>query len=173
MKLSIHQVTLIALLVAMATVGRLVIHPAPNVQPFTCIILFCTWYLGLADGIWVGVLGVLVSNIMLGLSPTTLAQIISYVIIIYLAWLVSRLPQWQLTLPWLVPTAVVAGFMYGLVITVIQAPILFVHLSWGVWLTYYLAGLPFDFNHALGNGLFCGILYQPFNALLLRLKASG
>ncbi|WP_165964753.1 ECF transporter S component [Periweissella cryptocerci] len=166
----IKKMALIAMLVAVATVGRLVIHPAPNVQPFTCLILFCTWYLGLEYGIWVGILGILTSNLLLGLSPTTFFQIISYLVIIYLAWLVTFLPNWHLTLPWLIPAVVVAGFLYGFVITALQAPILFVHLTWQAWLTYYLAGLPFDLNHAIGNGIFCGILYQPFTLLLSRLK---
>lgn len=149
----VQHIALLGILTTLCYVSRLLFQFLPNVQPVTVILLLITIILGTRDGLIVAILSILISNINLGLGVWTLAQILSFTIIILFTGLIKT----QFTrIPFVVMIlyAGLTGYVYGFVISAVQAPFFGIQNFWA----YYLAGLPFDTLHALGNSGFYSIL---------------
>ena len=71
-------VALVALLAALAVVGRVLLAPLPNVVATTDIVLIAGYVLGPAPGFAVGALGGLVSNFWLGQGIWTPWQMVAW-----------------------------------------------------------------------------------------------
>jgi hypothetical protein len=65
--------------------------------------------------------------------------------------------------------SVLAGFLYGLVIAMIDVQIYGMPQFW----PYYLAGLYFDLLHGLGNGMFYLLLAPIFQQLFYHIKKKA
>ncbi|MFL2100632.1 ECF transporter S component [Desemzia sp. FAM 23989] len=149
----VQHIALLGILTTLCYISRLLFQFLPNVQPVTVILLLITLTLGTRDGLIVAILSILISNINLGLGVWTIAQIASFTVIILLTGsltiLVPRIPFVGMIL-----YAGLTGYIYGFVISAVQAPFFGIQNFWA----YYLAGLPFDTMHALGNSGFYFIL---------------
>lgn len=147
---SAHQVALLAMIVAITHISRLAFGFLPNVQPVTVILMLLTVTFGLTDAIIVAFLSIVLSNITLGMGFWTVTQICAYSIIVLLTFFVKRILDvvpysaifWTLF-------AGLTGYLYGFVISFLQAPILGMNLQ--ATIGYWLAGLLFDTYHAIGN----------------------
>ncbi len=149
-----RTLTRIALLTALVSVGRLSFSFLPNVQPMTVLLLCITLYFGWKEGILVALLSVILTNLFLGMGPWTIAQIGAYVVLILLSSLLENAHD-DVSIPLLQVYAAFLGIVYGLVISLIQAPL----LGWNIFIPYYLSGLTFDLLHAFGNLVFFPLLY--------------
>ncbi|KGX85952.1 ECF transporter S component [Pontibacillus litoralis] len=159
----VYQLTLIALLAALGTVGRFVFNFAPNIQPVTALIIICGLWLGPVAGITLAVLSTILSNMLLGMGIWTISQIVAWAMIGLLSGLLGKyrekLPLWFIAL-----FGAFAGYFYGFMLS----------LAYGAvgnhFIAYYIAGLPFDTNHALGNVVFIVVLYPVLSKLFRRFK---
>lgn len=158
----VHRLSILSLWSATAIVGRVLCSGLPNVQPVTVMIILATPLFGLGNGILVALLIMLHSNILLGFGLWTVAQILSYALIVLITGFLERFftQRW----PWLeVLWAGLAGYLYGFIISLLM---LFVFgLKTPFW-PYYLNGLPFDTLHALGNIGFMLVLRPVVRRLL-------
>lgn len=149
----VQHIALLGILTTLCYISRLLFQFLPNVQPVTVILLLITIILGTRDGLIVAILSILISNINLGLGVWTIAQISSFTVIILLTGLIksqfTRIPFVAMII-----YAGLTGYVYGFVISAVQAPFFGIQNFWA----YYLAGLPFDTLHALGNSGFYFIL---------------
>ncbi len=149
-----YTLTRIAMLTTLVSVGRLSFSFLPNVQPMTVLLVCITLYYGWKDSLAVSLLSVLITNIYLGMGPWTFAQLASYAVIILLTSLLEDsyetipLPVMQFYMGFL-------GLLYGLIISLVQAPF----FGWNIFLPYYLSGLPYDLLHAVANMVFFALLY--------------
>ena len=164
-----YRISRVGILSALAVVGRLALAVIPNVQPVSVIILIITLTMGTIDGMLVAVLSILLSNILLGMGPWTLAQIASYVIISLLTgWFVRPFYKPN-AMANRIAIAVYAGFtglLYGFIISIFMVKMFGVVAFW----PYYLRGIPFDLMHAGGNIAFYFILEPILSRILLRQK---
>ncbi|WP_192987915.1 ECF transporter S component [Carnobacterium mobile] len=153
-QLSIQRLTLLAMMTTLCQVSRLVFQFLPNVQPVTVILIILTLSLGVSDGLIVAVLSIFISNLTLGMGVWTIAQIISFVLLVLVTGVVIK-PFFK-HLPFLIMVlyAVLMGYLYGFIISLVQAPFFGIQNFW----IYYISGLPFDTLHAIGNGGFYLIL---------------
>lgn len=149
-----YALTRIALLTTLVSVGRLSFSFLPNVQPMTVLLVCITLYYGWKDGLAVSLLSVLITNMYLGMGPWTLAQLASYTLLILLT---SLLEDSYEKIPMLIMQVFVGflGLLYGLVISLVQAPF----FGWNIFVPYYLSGLPYDLLHTIGNVVFFALLY--------------
>ncbi len=149
------------MLIALSVVGRITFTFLPNVQPTTAIIIITSLFLGPVYGMIVAVFSSVLSNLVMGMGLWTFGQIIAWGIIGLLGGVLrvyrDRIPVLILTL-----FAIFCGFLYGFIISV---PL---YLFSGKFIAYYLAGLPFDVSHAIGNGVFFLILYPILRLLFLK-----
>lgn len=67
-----HRISVIAMLSAVAFIGRMMFFFLPNVQPMTVIIVLTTIYVGLYDGMIVAFVAIIISNLYLGMGIWTI-----------------------------------------------------------------------------------------------------
>ena len=161
-----RRIATIALLSCLSFVGRLTFTFLPNVQPTTVIILIVTLYFGVVDGVLVAVISMLMSNLYLGMGIWTIAQIVSYSIIVIVFHLLSLNIKSDIYLSIL---AFISGLMYGFFISLVQAPF----ISWYAFIPYYISGLPYDIAHAVGNLIFFIMLHPALKPILIRHIEKG
>lgn len=165
----VHHIALLGMLTTLCYVSRLVFQFLPNVQPVTVILLLITILLGVKDGFIVSILSVLISNINLGLGVWTFAQIASFSTIILLTGAINRYVSFeQLPLLIMVAYAGLTGYLYGFIISAVQAPFFGIQNFWA----YYLSGVPFDTLHAVGNSGFYAVLAPILIPLIKRLMKN-
>ncbi|MFS0751546.1 ECF transporter S component [Oceanobacillus sp. 1P07AA] len=154
-----YRLTLLAILSALAVGGRYAFQFLPNVQPVTAIIIVCGILLGPLSAIIVGILTTFLSNMLLGMGIWTIWQMISWCMIGLISGLigkyVAKTPLW-----FIVTIGIFAGYLYGFVISLTTYQVT------GHFIPYYVAGLPFDTAHAVGNGVFLLLLYPAIKRLI-------
>ncbi|MFC2948281.1 ECF transporter S component [Virgibacillus sediminis] len=150
--MSTYKLTLLALLAALAVVGRAAFAFLPNIQPVTSIIIICGIFLGPLPAVLLSLVTVFLSNMLLGMGVWTVWQMVSWSLIGLLSGLIGNLLK-RMPLAALAGFAIFCGYLYGFIVSLTTYQIT------GQFLPYYLAGLPFDTLHALGNGIFILIFY--------------
>lgn len=153
-----YKITLLALLAALGVVGRTFFVFLPNVQPVTSLIIICGILLGPVDAVLLAILTTFLSNMILGMGIWSIWQIVSWGCIGLISGLIGRkftfIPLYILVL-----ISLISGYLYGFIISLTTYQIT------GSFWPYYLAGLPFDTNHAIGNVLFMILIYPPIKYL--------
>src|SRR5690625_2314046 len=143
---------MLALLAAIGVIGRAALAFIPNVQPVTSIIIIAGVMLGPLAAIVLAVLITFLSNIILGMGIWTVWQVVSWGIIGLLSGVLGKFFK-NIPLYMIVLLAIFSGYFYGFIISLTTYQVT------GMFWPYYLAGLPFDTNHAIGNAIFIILLY--------------
>ncbi|HLR80008.1 MAG TPA: ECF transporter S component [Bacillota bacterium] len=160
-----YKITLLAFLAALAVVGRAIFSFLPNIQPVTSIIIICGIVLGPVAAILLALLTTFLSNMILGMGIWTIWQVIAWALIGFLSGMIGKYST-KLPLYIIVSFSFMSGYIYGLIISLTTYQVT------GKFLPYYVAGLPFDTYHAVGNAIFMVLLY-PFVSYLLRKYAKN
>ncbi|MFD1850520.1 ECF transporter S component [Oceanobacillus bengalensis] len=147
-----YKITLLSLLATLAVVGRYLFQFIPNAQPVTALIIICGILLGPIEGIILALLVTFLSNMLLGMGIWTIWQIVAWGIIGLLSGLLGELFK-KVPVIVIVLFSVFSGYLYGFIISLTTYSV-----SGAFW-PYYIAGLPFDTTHAIGNGVFMIVFY--------------
>ena len=118
---SVRWLTTAALMSAASFTGRLLFQSIPNVQPLTTIIIICTLVFGFYFGSTVAILSIMISNLFLGMGVWTIAQIVAFLSICGITFLLKPLLN-KLPLIILALYAGIMGYWFGFIISVVQAP---------------------------------------------------
>lgn len=171
-QLTVNRLTILALLTALCHIGRIAFQFLPNVQPVTTIIILITLTMGMADGIFVSATSMILSNILLGMGPWTIYQILSYMIVVLVVGSLKK-PYAQLKRRKHLRRGIFAlvsggaGLLYGFVISIMSAQLFSVVNFWA----YYIQGLSFDLMHMLGNIIFF-LLLEPVLGPIIQKRMS-
>jgi uncharacterized membrane protein len=157
---------MLSILTALCYVGRMMFQFIPNVQPVTAVLIILTLTLGMADGFIVAILSIVLTNFLLGMGPWTIAQIASFGVLIVVTGLIIK-PFYSTSKKrnrriLFALFAFFGGLLYGFVISLLTVKMMGITSFWA----YYIAGIPFDFMHGMGNAGFYLIL-EPILAPLL------
>lgn len=155
-----YKLTLLAILASLAVVGRYILAFIPNVQPVTAIIIISGVIIGPGAAIILAFLVTFLSNMLLGMGVWTLWQITSWGLIGFIAGIIGKVFK-RVPVFVLIMYGVFSGYLYGFIISLTTYQVT------GKFWPYYLAGLPFDTYHAIGNAVFIVLLY-PLITYLLR-----
>ncbi|SFD51045.1 energy-coupling factor transport system substrate-specific component [Lentibacillus persicus] len=147
-----YKLTLLALLAALAVVGRSLFTFLPNVQPVTSLVIICGVLLGPVAAAFLGLLTTFLSNMLLGMGIWTIWQVIAWVLIGIMSGLLGKCFK-NFSVYGMVMFSVFSGYLYGFIISLTTYSIA------GKFWPYYVAGLPFDTYHAIGNAVFIIFLY--------------
>ncbi|MBY6035653.1 ECF transporter S component [Fictibacillus nanhaiensis] len=152
---TVRRMTTIALLAAILTVGRIGFAVIPNVQPNTTILIIASFALGPLHGLFLAIISTMTTNLFLGHGLWSFGQMIAWGTIAIISGFLGR---YRHHIPWilLILYSAFCGFLFGLIMSIIMGGIM-IQKFW----PYYLSGLPFDLNHAIGNIAFFIILYKP------------
>ncbi|WP_058307547.1 ECF transporter S component [Gracilibacillus massiliensis] len=147
-----YKLTLISLLAAICVIGRIGFQFLPNVQPVTAIIIIASAMLGVLPGILIAIISTYLTNLFLGMGIWTIWQMIAWAVIALLSGLLGKYEKFNNIISFII-FSIAAAYIYGLIVNISS----FTYA--GNFFAYYLAGVPFDTMHAIGNGAFMLILY--------------
>lgn len=157
-RIDTKEITMIALLTAFCVVGRLLTTWIPNVQPITATLILVTLYMGSFQAMTISALSILITNFYLGMGIWTIAQILSFWLIIVVIVILQKTTPIKKYLSMQLVVCGVSGFLYGFLISLMLAPFYGVTNFWA----YYVVGMSFDMMHAFGTVFFYMILKNPF-----------
>jgi squalene-hopene cyclase-like protein/prenyltransferase/squalene oxidase-like repeat protein len=163
-------VGVVAVLAALAVVGRLAFAAIPNVKPTTDIVLFAGYALGAAPGFAVGAIAAIASNVFLGQGPWTVWQMAAWGAVGIggglLAWGTRgrELGRIELAI-----YCGIAGFAFGALMDVYQWT-LAARQDLSTYLAISATSLPYNIAHAVGNVVFCLLIGPVFVRSLRRYR---
>ncbi|MEQ9810887.1 ECF transporter S component [Streptococcus jiangjianxini] len=149
-RLTIRNISKIAILSAMCVVLRYAFSALPNIQPLTALFMILVEVESLWLASLVMALSMLISSFLLGFGPWVVFQIFSFGVIL-LIWKIVLIKKWNSY--YLTFFSAILAFLYGMIIDSVMAG--FFKMPW--W-SYVLAGLSFNLNHALSTLVFYPIL---------------
>lgn len=154
----IREQAVVALLAAASIAGRIVMEPVPGMQPTTVIIMVTAMSIGLRPAVMVAVISTWISNLQLGHGIWTIFQMLSWTAVAVASYLYGK-TKWRRSLLVSTAAAGLLGIMYGMIVSL--NGLLFTRRI----IAYYLAGLPHDLTHAVGNAA----MYFAFGDRLMKL----
>ena len=166
-----REVLIIAVLTAIAVVGRAAFFMVPSFKPVMAFVIISAVCFGAESGFLVGALSMLVSNMLFGQGPWTPWQMFSMGIIGFLAgilfqkgWLKARKVSLCIFGFW------AALFIYG----GIMNPVSLLMSSYAITkrnlLAIYISGLPVDMVHGAATVIFLLLASKPMIEKLERIK---
>ncbi|NCU18652.1 ECF transporter S component [Pallidibacillus pasinlerensis] len=150
------RISLLAMLITIAVVGRIAFTFIPNVQPMTTIIIIASFLVSPLEAMIVAVLSTFLSNLYLGMGPWAIWQALIWTLIGLMSGLLGKVHT-KIPIPILIAYAGFCGLFYGFVMSIAMSFVMDVNF----W-AYYLAGLPFDMSHAISNVVFFAVFYPVF-----------
>lgn len=173
-KVEPRELVLIAVLAAIAAVGRIPFASIPSVQPTTFIIMMSGFVFGAESGFLIGAVAALASNMILGQGPWTPWQMLAWGLVGLTAGLLRKTPV-MINKYGRIFFGIVWGFLFGLIMNVwgllgfIQSG---VPLDDKTFITYLGASVLFDSMHAVSNVFFLMVFSGTWLKILTRFKSK-
>ena len=175
-----RELLLIAVISAIAVVGRMAFFMLPQFKPVTAIVIIAGVGLGAEAGFLTGAMSGFVSNFFFGQGPWTPWQMFAYGIIGFIAGLMfnrsgskrNRSRKWERThlILMCVYGAFATFFIYGGIMDVSSSLNFSKEFSWQILSAKVLSGIPFNFVHAVSTVVFLFFLARPIERKLDRIK---
>jgi energy-coupling factor transport system substrate-specific component len=163
-------VGLVAVLAALAVVGRLAFAAVPNVKPTTDIVLFAGYALGGVPGFAVGAISAVASNVFLGQGPWTAWQMAAWGGVGVGGALLARATRGrELGRVELAIACGVAGLAFGAFMDVYQWTFA-ARQDFATYVAIATTSLPYNLAHAIGNVAFCLLIGPVFVRSLRRYR---
>lgn len=169
-----RELMVLAVLIAIAVVGRLIFFMVPHFKPVTAIIIIAGICFGAESGFMVGAMSGLMSNIFFGQGPWTPYQMFAWGIIGFLAGILFKKGKLKATKPSLCVYGFLATFfIYGGLMDT-ASPLMFYQgsLSLAAFLPYYVSGAPVNLVHAASTVIFLFVAARPMIEKLERIKVK-
>jgi energy-coupling factor transport system substrate-specific component len=173
-KIEARELVLIAVLAAIAAVGRIPFASIPSVQPTTFFIMMAGLIFGAETGFMVGVVAALSSNMILGQGPWTPWQMVAWGLVGLTAGLLSKSKFMSKTTGKII-FGVVWGFLFGWIMnmwSLLSITQTGTTLSKDVIITYLAGSLLFDSFHSISNVIFLLLFGSSWIKLLSRFKVK-
>jgi len=144
-KITVKKITIVAILIAMASAGRILCAFVPSLQPVSFIVMMTSLYIGRFEGFSVGVGTGLVSNFVMGITPYTIPQMFCWGL---MGALTFKLPKWVN-----VGIAFIWGFVFGWLMNSVWYFVM-PEAKFTLWayLSFCVTSFSFDLIHAATNG---------------------
>ena len=175
-----RELLLIAVISAIAVVGRMAFFMLPQFKPVTAIVIIAGVGLGAEAGFLTGAMSGFVSNFFFGQGPWTPWQMFAYGIIGFIAGLMfnrsgskkNRSRKWERThlIAMCVYGAFATFFIYGGILDISASLNFSKEFSWQILTAKILSGIPFNFVHAVSTVVFLFFLARPIERKLDRIK---
>jgi len=167
-----RELVLLAVLAAIAAVGRIPFASIPSVQPTTFVIMMAGLVFGAESGFMIGAVAALASNMLLGQGPWTPWQMAAWGLVGFTAG-VLRNTKW---LNWIwgrVLFGVFWGYLFGWIMN-IWGLLSFIQsgtpLNIKTIVTYFAGSALFDTMHAVSNVFFLLLFGEAWLKILTRFK---
>lgn len=174
-----REILLIAVMAAIAVVGRMAFFMLPQFKPTTAIVIIAGVGLGAEAGFLTGAVAGFVSNFFFGQGPWTPWQMFAFGIIGFLAGLIfskSKKRQTGRGAEQLhrLALCIYGGFatfvIYGFLLDSASVTMVTEGFSWKVFFANYISGLPFNMIHGVSTMVFLFFLAVPMERKLDRIR---
>jgi energy-coupling factor transport system substrate-specific component len=171
-KVEPRELVLLAVLAAIAAVGRIPFASLPSVQPTTFVIMMSGYVFGAESGFVIGAVAALASNMILGQGPWTPWQMVAWGLVGMTAGLLKNTLFMQRKWGQIV-FGVIWGYLFGWimnlwgVIALIQSG---GSQTWKAFIVYMIGSATFDTFHAISNVFFLVVFGGIWIKILSRFK---
>jgi energy-coupling factor transport system substrate-specific component len=166
-----REIVPIAVMAALAAVGRMAFAALPNFKPTTAIVIITGLAFGPEAGFITGSIGALVSNFFFGQGAWTPWQMFCWGMIGVAAGILRnrRLmkQRWSLAL-----FGMACGFAFDWVMNLWYVIGFIRPITWQSIVAVYAMGIWFDVAHAVSTAVFLVLLAKPWGKLLDRIKTK-
>lgn len=168
-----RELVIIAVLCAIAVVGRTAFYFLPQFKPVIAIVIISGIAFGGESGFLVGSLTMLLSNIMFGQGPWTPWQMFAAGIIGFFAGVLFRKGLLSRSrIPLCVFGFVATVVIYGVIMNISSAVMAHAPMNFETITTYLALGFPFDIVHGLSTVAFLFFGAEPMLEKLDRVKTK-
>ncbi len=164
-----REIVMLAMLAAIAAVGRVPFAGLPSVQPTTFVIIMVGLVFGAESGFLVGAVAAIVSNIFLGQGPWTPWQMYAWGMVGMTAGLL-RNTWWMRKLWGKCLFGFVWGYLFGWFMNMWIVVGNLESFSWEFFVGIYVASIYFDLAHGLSNVFFLLVFGVSWMRILERFK---
>ncbi|MDO4288995.1 MAG: ECF transporter S component [Eubacterium sp.] len=169
-----REIMVLAVLIAIAVVGRMAFFMVPHFKPVTAIVIIAGVCFGAESGFMVGAMSGFMSNFFFGQGPWTPYQMFSWGIIGFLAGILFRKGMLKAKKSSLCIFGFLATFfIYGGLMDT-ATPLMFYQgeLKLMSFLPYYVSGAPVNLVHAISTVIFLFIAARVMIEKLERIKVK-
>ncbi|MFT8887324.1 MAG: ECF transporter S component [Ethanoligenens sp.] len=161
----------IAVMAAIAAVGRLAFAALPQFKPIVAIVIITAFAFGPEAGFLTGAVSMLASNLFFGQGPWTPWQMFCCGIIGFLAGLL-RQSGW-LKRRWSICVfGFLSGYLYGMIIDIWSVAAFTSHFTWQTLFAAYVSGFLFDTILGAATAFFLFVLEKPLGKKLERIRVK-
>lgn len=164
-----REVVILAMLAAIAAIGRVPFAALPSVQPTSFVIIMAGLVFGAESGFLVGAVAAIVSNFFLGQGPWTPWQMYAWGMMGMTAGLL-RNTWWMRKLWGKCLFGFVWGYLFGWFMNLWIIVSNLENFSWEIFTSIYIASIYFDLAHGLSNVFFLAVFSASWLKILQRFK---
>lgn len=166
----VKKLVLMAVMTALAVVGRILFAALPGFKPVSAIVIITALYLGGEAGFMTGAASALISNFYFGQGPWTPFQMCAFGLIGLFAGVFSR-PFRKNTLA-LYTYAAITGIAYSLFLDLWTVIYTYGEINLAYYEALVIASLTFTIEYAVSNVVFLLFLEKPIGRILNRVKTK-
>lgn len=174
-----REILLIAVMAAIAVVGRMAFFMIPQFKPMAAVVILAGVGLGAEAGFLTGAMAGFVSNFFFGQGPWTPWQMFSFGIIGFLAGILfrdqrkrsgSRKKEWKHKILLCLYGGLSVLIVYGLLMDTASVMMVGQNLSWQAFAASYATGFSFNVIHAVSTVIFLFFMAVPMERKLDRIR---
>ncbi len=163
-----RRMVIIAVMTALAVIGRAVFSMIPAFKPITSIVIITAIWIGPESGFLVGSLTAVISNFQFGQGPWTPFQMFAWGMIGLIAgYLGDPLRRSRVALA---VYGAFAGIAYSMIMDIWTVLWYGEGFNWSLYLAALATALPYTIGYAVSNVVFLLVLGRPFGEKLQRVK---
>lgn len=161
----------LAVMAALASVGRFAFAPIPFFKPTSAIIIITASVFGPEAGFLTGAISALASNLFFGQGPWTPWQMFSWGLIGFLSGYFIKKNIINNNFK-LYSFGLISGFIFGWIMNLWTVTGYVQEFSWSAFFAIYASSFPMDLIHGVSTVVFLKFLYKPWKAKLERVKVK-
>ncbi len=152
--MKVRDITLIAILSASLTAGKVVLMAIPNIEIVTFLMISFTILFGIKRAFWASIVFVTTEVMMYGFGTWILGYYFIWPLLILLTHLIVKRTSSEYAFAIL---SGIYGLSFGLFFAIFES--FFYGISYGI--AYWVSGIPFDIVHGVSNFIIVLVLFKP------------
>ncbi len=167
-RMGLRRLALLALMIALASVGRMILAGVPSVQPASFIIIIAGLTMGPGPGLVCGLLTTILSSFLTSVGPFMIWQMFAWGLMGFAAGYLAH-AQWYI----LVCYGFGWGFLFGWFTNLWYYTLAQVPLNWGTFILASSKSFAMDLMHALTNAALLLMFARGSLKILRKILDSG
>lgn len=157
--MKIRDITLIGILSASITAGKLALSFVPNVEVVTLLFIIYTVVFGTKKSLFIAFIFTITEILIYGFSTWLLVYFIIWAMLILITGLIKDKMKSEYRYAII---GAIFGYVFGIFFAIAES--FFYGLAYG-W-AYWIKGIPFDLLHGTSNLILILVLYKPITDIL-------